>query len=184
MAVLIEAISLIVRADAIMARHAGGWDALESAIPNETACSDGELVRIGFMAPADVEAYVHALTAKGLRYLVEGVAQDLVVVDQQRGPLARCDWIEAGRVTLDAEGKDLITIAQLIGSQAEGVATPPGWEFAGSLSNSFGFSGGTEKPGPGLRFLRHENGLDVYQDSLSGTEVFVGRTGGVAQGRG
>ena len=102
MAVLVEAISVIIRVDAIEARHAGGFDAFEAAIPNETACSDGELVRVGFMAPADVEAYVGALTAKGLRYVADGVAHDIVVVDQQRGPLVRCEWLEAGRLYLAA----------------------------------------------------------------------------------
>ena len=28
-----------------------------------------------------------------------------------------------------------------------------------------------------LTFLRHENGLDVYLNAVTGTEVFVGRTG-------
>ena len=27
-----------------------------------------------------------------------------------------------------------------------------------------------------LRFLRHENGLDVYHDVLTGKELYVGRT--------
>jgi hypothetical protein len=177
MAVLVEAISVIIRADAIEASYAGGLDAFEASIPNETACSDGDLVRVGFMTPADVQAYVGELTAKGLRYVVDGVAHDIVVVDQQRGPLARCDWIEAGRVSLDAVGNERIAIAQLVGSQAEGLATPPGWEFENSLSRSFGFSGNAEKPASGLRFLRHEDGMDVYQDDISGKEVFVGRPG-------
>lgn len=181
MAVLVEAISVVIRADAIETRHAGGWDAFEAEIPNETACSDGELVRVGFMAPADVQAYVRGLTAKGLRYLADGVAQDLVVVDQQSGPMVACDWIEAGRVSLDAAGKERVTIARLVGSQVEGFSTPPGWNYAKSLSCSFGFSKGVEKPGPGLRFLRHEKGLDVFWDNLAGKEVFIGRAGDSAQ---
>lgn len=181
MAVLVEAISVIIRVDAIDARLVGGWEALEAAIPNATACGDGELVRVGFMGPADVEAFVRGLEVKGLRYLADGAAQDMVVVDQQSGPLARCNWIEAGRVSLDAAGKERVTIAWLIGSQVEGFATPPGWHYATSLSHSFGFSKGVERPGPGLRFLRHDNGLDVYWDDLAGKEVFIGPAGGSAQ---
>ncbi len=180
MAVLVEAISVIIRTDAIVTRHEGGLEAFEAAIPNDTACSDGELFRVGFMAPADVEAFVRGLEAKGLRYQADGLAQDLVVVDQQRGPLVRCDWIEAGRVSLDAAGQERVTIARLVGSQVEGIATPPGWDYATSLSRSFGFSRGAETPGRGLRFLRHENGLDVFWSDLAGKEVFIGRTGGVA----
>lgn len=178
MAVLVEAISVVIRVDAIEARLVGGWEALEAAIPNATACGDGELVRVGFMAPADAEAFVRALEARGLRYLADGAAQDMVVVDQQSGPLVRCDWIEAGRVSLDPAGRERVTIARLVGGQVEGFATPSGWDYATSLSRSFGFSKGVEKPSPGLRFLRHENGLDVYWDALAGKEVFIGRAGG------
>lgn len=178
MPVLVEAISVIIRSDAIEERYLGGFDAFEAEIPNKTACSDGELVRVGFMVPADVESYIRRLSAKGLRYLAEGTAQDIVVVDQQSGPLVRCDWIEAERVSLDPEGTQTITIAQLVNSQVEGLATPEGWNYAESLSRSFSFSADVQNPSAGMRFLRHENGLDVYWDDLAAKEVFVGRSGG------
>ena len=129
MAVLVEAISVIIRLDAVEDRYPGGMDAFEAEIPNQSACSDGELVRVGFMVPEDVEGYIRLLSEKGLRYLIDGVAQDLVVVDQQSGPAVHCDWIEAGRVSLDPEGGQMITIAQVVNSQAEGLATPPEWDY-------------------------------------------------------
>lgn len=54
MAVLIEAISVVVRKDAIEKRFPGGWDSFLDEIPNNTLCTDGELVRVGFMSPQDV----------------------------------------------------------------------------------------------------------------------------------
>jgi hypothetical protein len=57
MAVLIEAISVFVRVDAIRERYSGGWEAFREAVPNQTLCCDDELARIGFMNPADVERY-------------------------------------------------------------------------------------------------------------------------------
>ncbi|WP_439598216.1 hypothetical protein [Falsiroseomonas sp.] len=176
MAVLVEGISVVVRADAIEVRYPGGLDAFEAAIPNQTACSDGEMVRVGFMVPADVEAYVRSLQAAGLVWQRDGAAQDLVVVDQQSGPLMRCDWLEARRVGLGADGRQRVTIARLIGSHAAGLATPPGWRFEGSPSETFGFAP-TVTHTPGLHFLRQENGMDVYWDDLAGQEVFVGRAG-------
>jgi hypothetical protein len=176
MAVLVEAISVIIRSAAIEDRYMGGFDAFEAEIPNKTGCSDGELVRVGFMVPADVESYIRRLSEKGLCYLIDDAAQDIVVVDQQRGPLVRCDWIEAERVSLDPEGEQTITVAQLVNSQVEGLATPEGWDYAASLSRSFSFSADVQNPSAGMRFLRHENGLDVYWDDLAGKEVFVGRT--------
>ena len=55
MAVLVEAISVIVRAAAIHQKYPGGWEAFKRIIPNQTLCADNELVRIGFMTPDDVE---------------------------------------------------------------------------------------------------------------------------------
>lgn len=180
MAVLVEAISVIIRSDAIEQRHLGGFEAFEAEIPNKTACSDGELVRIGFMVPADVEDYILRLSTKGLRYLVEGTATDIIVVDQQSGPLARCEWIEAGRVSLDPEGTQMITIAQLVNSQLEGFAAPPGWDYAESLSRSFGFVKDAHNQSAGMRFLRHENGRDIYWNEFTDKEVFVERSGSSA----
>src|ERR1700684_3709117 len=98
MAVLVEAISVVVRADAIAERLDGGWEAFVSLVPNQTLCEDGELARVGFMHPDDTKAFVGSLGAKGLIYIEGGKAMDLVVVDQQRGPLASADWIEFGSV--------------------------------------------------------------------------------------
>jgi len=169
---------LVIRIEAIESSYAGGLDAFDANLQNATACSDGELVRVGFMAPADVEAFARDLEAKGLTYLRNGAAQDLVVIDQQSGPLVPCDWIEAGRVSLDAAGERRITIAWLIGGDAaDGFATPPGWDYATSLSRSYSFVRG-QMPGPGLRFLRRDEGLDVYWDELAGKEVFLARKHG------
>ena len=55
MAVLIEAISVVVRADELLKKFPGGWDAFKSIVPNQTLCADNEIVRVGFMSPQDVE---------------------------------------------------------------------------------------------------------------------------------
>ena len=73
MTVLVEGISVVVRASALD-RYPGGWSAFKAAVPNQTLCADGELIRVGFMHPADVQAYVSELEQLGLRYLVDGSA--------------------------------------------------------------------------------------------------------------
>jgi hypothetical protein len=56
------------------------------------------------------------------------------------------------------------------------LATPARWKYEGSLSQTYGIiPEGTEKTG--IRFLRHDNGVDVYFDSLAEKEIFIGRTG-------
>ena len=50
-------------------------------MPTRTLCADGSLARVGFMSPADTKIYVDGLEQKGLTYLRDGKAVDLVVVD-------------------------------------------------------------------------------------------------------
>ena len=54
------------------------------------------------------------------------------------------------------------------------LATPDGWTYDDSLSANFKFveNGESEK----LKFLRHEDGTDVYLDLSRGKEVYVGRS--------
>lgn len=63
-------------------------------------CTDGEVVRVGFMAPQDIEAYVKYLETQGLQFLFEGKALDIVVADQQEGLTIPCDWLEFGVLQL------------------------------------------------------------------------------------
>ena len=83
MAVLVEAISVIVRRDAIESKYLGGWDAFEKDSPNATLCADEHLARVGFMTPVDVESFIKYLVSYGLVFLDSGKAKDIVVADQQ-----------------------------------------------------------------------------------------------------
>lgn len=174
MAVLVEAISLVIRSDALLAAF-DDWQAFKQTVPNATLCADGELVRIGFMTPEDVQRSVQALESRGLRYLEAGQAKDMVVVDQLRGPLVKCDWIDFGHISLDAAGKERVAACRLSGSTLQTLMKPDGWQFKESLSRNYGFSP-TGAVNNGLKFLRHQDGIDVYWNELTGKEVFVGRT--------
>jgi hypothetical protein len=190
MAVLIEGISVIVRRDAIGSRFAGGWAAFAAAVPNHTLCTDGDVARVGFMAPADVEAFVDELTPYGLssngltmRFVIDGSFQDIAVVDQQRGLTMPCEWLEFARIPCE-DGQIAICWLNEGLRQADGihpptgglpVAFPEGWHYARSLSKQFGFVQSGEEA-ERLRFLRTEEGLDVFLDLRTGKEVFIGRT--------
>ncbi len=65
MAVLVEAISVIVRRDAVNLRFSGGWREFLAIVPNSTLCSDEDLARVGFMSPLDIEAFVAFLERGG-----------------------------------------------------------------------------------------------------------------------
>jgi hypothetical protein len=176
LAVLAEAISVVIRCDRLLAVFGNDWNAFKAIVPNQTLCADNELVRVGFMSPADVEGFVDTIQRRGLTYLVDGVAKDIVVVDQLRGPLARCDWIEFGHISLDGDPNKKVAACRLVGSSQSVVVMPEGWRFEQSLSVSFGFVP-NEQVDKSLRFVRRQDGLDVYKNALTDREVFIGRTG-------
>ena len=53
MAVLVEAISVIVRVDSINEKFPGGWIGFKDHVPNQTLCADNELARVGFIKALD-----------------------------------------------------------------------------------------------------------------------------------
>lgn len=176
MAVLVEGISVIIKAEAIHKKFPGGWEEFKEIVPNQTLCADNELVRVGFMTPPDVQSYISKLQSAGLIFSDTGDTSDIAVADQMRGFTTKCSWAEFGRISVGANRNQEISACRLIGSEEMQVFTPPGWKFEGSLSQTYGFVPKSQAPQAGLKFLRHENGLDVYFDALSGKEVFVGRT--------
>lgn len=149
MAVLVEAISVIIRRDAIGRKYHGGWDAFVRAVSNATFCADSDIVRVGFLAPQDVKAFVEDLERHGLRFLDSSKAIDIAVVDQQRGLTAECDWLEFGRLGFGGEGGKVAACWFFTGPRigwgihlrdtSMQIATPPGWQFEGSLSQRFVF---------------------------------------------
>ncbi len=183
MAVLIEAISLVVRQDAIDRYFRGGSDEFFSAVPNSTFCTDGELARVGFMSPDEVQDFAMMLEGNGLVYLQDGEAIHFTVVDQQRGPMAATRWLEFARIPFGGTGKQVAAAWLFEGLRmAEGIHLPSGglklavpddWEFEGSLSAEFVFveNEGVEDR---LEFLRHEDGMSVFRDCSTGKLVYLG----------
>ena len=171
MAVLLEAISVIVRRDAIDRSYPGGWDAFLDAVPNQTLCHDSDLCRVGFMNPADVEAYVAALQNHGLVFQKDGEAVDLSVVDQLRGPTAPTPWLDFGTIQSPAMK---IAACWPTGDHPNNIALPPGWAFEGSISEQNSFVT-TEEMDDRMKFLRREDDNDVYLDLRTGKDVYAGR---------
>jgi hypothetical protein len=173
MAVLVEAISVIVRLDAIETKVPSGWAGFAELVPNQTLCSDGELVRVGFMHPDDVKVFVETLEGKGLRYLSDGKAVDLVVVDQQRGPLAWAEWLEFGVVPLNPNNVR-VQGCRLAESKIDHLVTPPGWSYEESLSRSFGFAAAEDH----VELTEIGDGLIQATGPLWPKPMYMGRTSG------
>lgn len=171
MAVLIEAISVVTRASAIEARYPGGWAQFEADAPNQTLAADGELVRVGFMDPREVQAFVEGLKRHGLRFDVETQPSDICVVDQLNGKTSACEWLAVVEGPVDGDDSHKVTAAMLVGGKSEGLFTPDGWTYEGSMSAEPMFVP-SEDVSRRLQFLRTEGGADVYWDNEWKREVF------------
>src|SRR5262245_52771201 len=166
MAVLIEGISVVIRAAALATAYSGGASAFNRDVPptSTTYCTDGELIRQGFTNPNDVRSFVEGLEGKGLRYVDDnGAAVTVVVVDQQRGLLAVCSWATFGHAQVDSDATHIVAICQANPTGATGLALPANWTWDTSLTNHFRFVP-SEDMLRTMEFLRHENGVDVYRD--------------------
>jgi hypothetical protein len=172
MAVLVEANSIIVRVQAIHNRYAGGWTAFDDSVPNNTLCSDGEVARVGFMDPNDAEAYIGELERRGLTFLRDENSQDIAFAVQNGGITMPCDWLEFGQIDV-APGQS-VSAVWLKGAASREVICPQNWRYEKSLSRHFAVAPPAHVD-KSLKFLRHQDGLDVYQNLLTGEEVFVGR---------
>ena len=175
MAVLIEAVSVIIRVDVLLKKFPGGWDAFQHFIPNKTLCADTEIARVGFMSPQDVESFIKNLQNIGLEFLRSGEAIEIAVADQILGLTSKCSWLELYYGTLYDNGP-LVTACSLVGSRIMGLVTPSGWEFEDSLSSSFGCVP-IEHEEKVMKYLRHENGYDIYLNPTTGKEMYAARTG-------
>lgn len=172
MAVLIEAISVVINNRDLRGEKFRDGEHFKSIVPNNTLCSDNELMRVGFMSPDDVQAFIAILEQYGLVYLENGNAKDIVVVDQNHDFAVPCDWAEFGSVVLDG---NRVAVCRIKNSEENILYTPEGWTYKDSLSNQHGFIP-TEKKDERLLYLRTDGNVDVYLDAHTGEEVYVGRT--------
>jgi len=174
-AVLIEAICVVARREAIDQKVPGGWDGFVQAVPHASFCYDDELARVGFMQEADAFTFVVHLSALGLAPPSEHGAPDVAVVNQLQGAVLGAPWLVLGRLNSAEIGGEVCVAAHVDSSQAQ-VAVPGQWRYEGSLSQH------TQMVNPSgqvhLKFLRHENGLDVYWDSNVQAEVYSARAYG------
>ena len=127
------------------------------------------------MTPDDAKTFVERLSEYGIHYLHEGKAVDLVVADQQRGLAAHCDWAEFNRIDFDGDPEKKVGACRLFGSAVNQIVMPDGWTYENSLSSHFTFVDSDSLP-ERMKFIRHDNGVDVYRDLNTEKEVYAGRT--------
>lgn len=174
MAVLIEALSVVIRLETIADKYPGGVDQYIKDCPNRTLCMDDEIARVGFMTGIDAFDFIGSLERFGFRFVVDDEYDEVVLVDQFRGIDMPCDWLEYGRLVI-FEGDLRIAICLIKGRPVDSVAFPAGWVYENSLSKLTIVLDGPESH-TRLTYLRRENGFDCYLDALTGKEIFIERT--------
>ena len=172
MAVLIEALNVIVKVSVLEARYPGGLDAYIADCPNRTFCRDDRLTRVGFMHPHDVEMFLTILGNRSLVLFDADGWRDVAVVDQHAAaPTMPCDWLAIGPCD-----DGLLGAWALDPDQGPGdLWVPAGWQAEGSISRSCGYVPLDEQH-QRVRYERTEGGNDVYTDLETGKLGYVGRT--------
>lgn len=169
MPVLIEAISVVMRLEAIERSYPGGLARCRADCPNQTFCADGHLARVGFTAPSDAGHWVDHLTQYGLIFVQDERAVDLVVVDQVTGPTTICDWLEFGK------HDDGYVVAWLAGTEPTEIYVPEGWDFETSLSNQFKLIPISEI-GHSVERIDRTGNVETLIERETGQRFYMGRT--------
>lgn len=139
MAVLVEATAVIIRAAAVEAKVAGGWQKFIEHLPTERFCSDDELISVILIDPPEVTAFANTLPGLGLSFDWQSEPEDVAFADQKRGLITPCDWVEFSTVNIGMAGTGpSVAVCRLAGSQSHELRLPDGWQFSGSLTETFG----------------------------------------------
>jgi hypothetical protein len=176
MPILIEGISVVILCHSIVEKMSGGVDYFYKNLPNKTLRSDGDLACLHFMTPHDTKAYVDFLNNSGLTYRDKnGAPIDIIVVDQNRGPMVSCDWLDFGHADWNNNPGQTVAVCRAKFTKNLGLVAPEGWSYENSLTANSRFVAADEIPS-NLEFLRHEEGIDILIDRNTGKNFFVRRS--------
>lgn len=89
--VLLECSNVIVRRSAVERSYPGGLGQFGRDVPDASYCADQHLVRVGFMASWDAEAFVEKLVERGFRFSTDDDS-DICVADGP-WPTSPCRWL-------------------------------------------------------------------------------------------
>lgn len=136
MAVLVEALCVVVRRSTIDEKYPGGWEKFAADHGTLPLCADEKIVRLGFTSPMEMRILIREMEKLGFEYMKEGKSAEIAIVDQSRGFMAPCDWLEYGHVTI-GDGRTKVAACRLAGCQAKSIVLPLGWAYKQSLSERY-----------------------------------------------
>ncbi|HTZ40051.1 MAG TPA: hypothetical protein VMB77_07840 [Syntrophales bacterium] len=136
MAVLVEALCVVVRRGTIDSKYPGGWEKFVADHGTLPLCADEKIVRLGFTSPMEMRILIREMEKLGFEYMKEGKSAEIAIVDQSRGFMAPCDWLEYGHVTI-GDGRTRIAACRLAGCPSKNIVLPLGWTYRHSLSDRY-----------------------------------------------
>ena len=172
------------------------WEHFKEVCGSEaTLCADGDLVRYGFMLSEDALDFINFLESKGLQWHDGYKIIDLCFCSQEGffiypedKEISHEDIRLRELIGEDKSGKESnIMCCYLEGKDPLDCVNPVDWEYEGSLSEKATFIGLNNLSDQysintknelgervGVKFLRHEDGLEVWLDCTSGKELYAG----------
>ena len=172
------------------------WNHFKEVCGSEaTLCADGDLVRYGFMRSEDVLDFINFLESKGLQWHDGSKIIDLCYCSQEGffiypkdKEICHEDIRLRELIGQDKSGKESkIMCCYLEGKDPVDFVNPVDWEYEGSLSEkatliklnnpSDQYSINTQNElgeRVGVKFLRYEDGLEVWLDCTTGKELYAG----------
>jgi hypothetical protein len=136
MAVLVEALCVIIRRGTIDAKYPGGWEKFEAAHRLMPVCADDRIMRLAFTSPMDMRIFIRELEKLGFEYMKDGKSAEIAIIDQSRGFMAPCDWLEYGHVAI-GNGRTWVAACRFAGCPSKNIVLPLGWTFRNSLSERY-----------------------------------------------
>lgn len=134
MAVVIEAITIVVRRNAARRVFAGNDAPLAALAPNPSGRHDEHLYAVGFMNQLDAEAFIRReLEPRGLTWTQGDQAVDLTLVDQFTGLVHYTPWLEVGQYPVEGSA---VTAAWLAGTEPGALSTHSFWNLKNYLDLS------------------------------------------------
>ncbi|MRR36497.1 hypothetical protein EG829_17870 [bacterium] len=136
MAVLVEALCVVIRRSTIDMKYPGGWEKFEADHRELPVCADDEITRVGFTLPMPMRLLIRELEKLGFEYMKDGRSAEIAIVDQSRGFMIPCDWLEYGHVTI-GDGRSRVAACRSSGSSSKSIVMPLGWRLKRSLSERY-----------------------------------------------
>lgn len=161
MAIPIEGFTVVAKVERVQYLLADN----QLTVPNATALSDDSLWRCSFMAESDARRFLQELEALGLN-VTQGPDSDAVLADEfQRSVDPYCEW-------LDLAVWEKAVIAWKQGTSPDTVTAREGWDPKVGSGLQFHDPSSMKS----LQFLRLEENVEVYLNTKTRQEVYIGRT--------